>query len=526
MSYVIPAYAHDDEELLLESEAAPSLRFVPRAKQQWLLFVPCTVICFLSWSIGGEPRMTDFGFLLLTLTLAGCLISEFYRFPVRFGIGGLLLFGGSLCWFCHDYFTHWYGIDFNDPTVALMPAWVIAKAAALHCLFITMLAIGLSWQIGRPLQRLLLCLPDPGSNRFYFVLILVMFAIGISPYFIFNAEPIHLALFHAIFGAFEGTGAKLTVFRDGDLNYSWGAYVAQIMEIGEVGAIFAILYALMIGRGFFDRLICVLIWMFWFLIGFGSDRRGEVAFFFMPVISLLFIKYQARAAQMFKNFSLRGYLICGVLTVVLLWLVQFQATFRGTGFVNADLSRIQITKNQGNTMFSEGLEAYELIPNSVPFFRDSIPGEAIIRPIPQTVFDFVVQIIPRALWHDKPIDPLWKWYNEVFLHEADGTKGTTISHGLVGSWYFTYGIAGIIEGGLLVGVLMGVSERALQNSEGRPLGIMVSLGFAVWIFRAYRDWVFLDLYGLVIGCIGLYILILILRPLFGGAQTTSITSAN
>jgi hypothetical protein len=524
MSYVIPAYSHDDEDAALPAATElPALRFVQRYTHQWMFFVIPTAICMLSWAANGIPSLTDVGFSLLTVALAGCLISEFHRFPVRFGIGGLVLYGGSLCWFCQDYFTHWFHADFSDPKIVAtqIEPWVIAKAAALHCLFIMMMSIGLNWRKGRVLERLLLALPDPGDNRFFFVLILVLFAIGISPYFLFNAEPSYLAMYHAMFGGFIGEGAKLTAFRSGNLNFSWSAYVAQIMQIGEVGAIFAIMYTILIGRGILDRVVCFLIWTFWFLVGFGTDRRGEVAFFFMPLIALLFIRFQAQAAVAFKRFSLRGYVFCGLLTVVLLYLVQFQGTFRGTGFVNADYSKVDITKNQGNTMFSEGLKAYRLIPDTVPFFRDSVPGQAIIQPIPQTIYDFFVQAIPRALWNNKPIDPLWKWYNEVYLGVADGTRGTTISHGLVGSWYFSYGIAGVIEGGILVGFMMGVSERALQSSEGRPLGVLVSLGFATWLFRTFRDWIFIDLYGLIIGCVGMYVLIILLRPFFGGSARSA-----
>jgi hypothetical protein len=120
----------------------------------------------------------------------------------------------------------------------------------------------------------------------------------------------------------------------------------------------------------------------------------------------------------------------------LLTIVQFQGTFRGEGFANADLSQLDITKNQGNTMFSEGLLAYSVVgvDGGMPFFNASdFPGEGIILAMPHTLFDFVVGIIPRALWHDKPIDALWEWYNKAYTGMGDGVTGTTISHGLIGS---------------------------------------------------------------------------------------------
>jgi len=55
---------------------------------------------------------------------------------------------------------------------------------------------------------------------------------------------------------------ELVVFRTGNLNYSWGAYVAQLMQIGEVGGIVAIIYAILIARTWTTRLIGLFIWWF------------------------------------------------------------------------------------------------------------------------------------------------------------------------------------------------------------------------------------------------------------------------
>ncbi len=519
MSYVIPAYQYEDEQEVAAPTSLPALLFVPRSKLQWLGFVMPAVFCSISWVSGGIPALTDAGFLLFFLVAAAYLCVEFYRFPVRFGIGGLVLYGGTLCWFAHDYFTHWFRHDFNGLSTDI-PPWVIAKTAALHCMFVMMMSIGLNISKGAWLSKILNSVPTPGDNRSYLFLVLLMFAIGISPFFLFNAEPFYLAIFHVLFSQWTG-GAQLTVFRTGNLNYSWGAYVAQVMQVGQVGGIFAMLYALMISRSLAGKVFGVTIWLFWALVAFESDRRGEISFALLPPIALLFIKNQAKAAAAFRKFSLRAYVFCGMLAFGLLFVVQFQGTFRGVGFAKADLSRLDLTVNQGNTMFSEGLPGFRLVPDTKPYFRATIPGEQWVRPIPQAAFDFAIGIIPRALWNSKPIDGMWKWYNEIITGNLDGTVGTTISHGLVGSWYFAYGFGGIVEGGLLVGWLMGSSERALQNSGGQPIGILMSLAFATWLFRVFRDFIYIDLYGLVIGGIVLAILVKFTRPFLSGAPASS-----
>ena len=186
------------------------------------------------------------------------------------------------------------------------------------------------------------------------------------------------------------------------------------------------------------------------------------------------------------------------------------------------MSQVDIFKNQGNTMFSEGLLGYTLVPDVHPFFyAEDFPGEGFLWAMPRTLFDFSIGPIPRALWNSKPIDKLWTWYNIAYTGMGNGTSGTTISHGLVGSWYFKYGMGGVIEGALLVGWLMGISERALQNSDGKPIGILMSLGFATWIFRIYRDFIFIELYGLLLGGLALYILVPLMRPILQGGNTQS-----
>ena len=252
------------------------------------------------------------------------------------------------------------------------------------------------------------------------------------------------------------------------------------------------------------------------MIEYQTGRRGSISFTLLPPIALLFIKYQARAAVAFKKFPLRAYVVCGTLTLGLWTIVQIQGRFRGGGLATADLSKVNVFESAGNTMFSEGLKGYLLIPDRVPFlYADSFPGEGFITAMPETLWEFVIGPIPRALWHNKPIDKLWSYYNAAYLGTADGTVGTTISHGLVGGWYFKYGMGGVIEGALLVGWLMGLSERTLQNSGGQPIGILMSLSLATWLFRTYRDFIFIDLYEFLIGSFVLAILVLLFRPVFG-----------
>src|SRR5690348_14148633 len=69
-------------------------RFIPA------LYVAPALLAGLSWMMGGKPFMTDLAFLLLACLCGFFAVMELINFPRRFGVGGLVLFGGSLFWFC------------------------------------------------------------------------------------------------------------------------------------------------------------------------------------------------------------------------------------------------------------------------------------------------------------------------------------------------------------------------------------------------------------------------------------------
>jgi hypothetical protein len=511
MSYAIPGIYAEQAEAQVE----PDLIFSPRSRNQWIPFLVPLALCGFAWMGGGIPFLCDAGFLIFTILCSIFLASEFFAFPRRFGIGGLVLWGGVLCWFCQDYFTHWFNHDYTDLSLNIS-SLVVCKAAFLHVLFVMLMSISLNWDlaVGRVVEKMLLFVPDPGNEQLYLWIVLLLFCFTLCPYVVFNAEPWYQCIYHALFAGWTGP-PQLVVFRTGNLNYSWGAYVAQIMQVGAVGGIVAIVYSILVARTWFTRFIGFAIWVFNAMLAFETGRRGEISFSLLPPIALLFIKFQFKTARLFKKVSFTSYIICGLLTIVMLYIVQFQGTFRGGegGYGGADLSKLDLVGNQGNTMFSEGLLGYATIGVDVPFFNaPDFPGEGGIVAVPNTLFDFVLGFIPRALWHDKPVDALWAWYNRKYTGIGDGVTGTTIAHGLVGSWYFKYGLLGMIEGALLVGMLMGVSERALQHSDGKPVSILMSLAFATWLFRTYRDFIFIELYGLIFGGIVLVIIVPLLRP--------------
>jgi len=487
--------------------------FPQRSRNQWLAFIPAVVACGLSWMMGGVPRITDVGFCLLTAVCLVFFVSEMRNFSRRFGVGGLLLYGGVLVWFCHDYFSTWffrseYDFPFRPETVA--------KAAFFYALFILCMSIGLRTGGGRRLQRLILSVPEPGGESAYLIIILVIFAIGLAPFYFDTAEPVLLAIYHGAFSSWTEP-VKWIAGRSGNLNYNWSGYWNTVIQAGMVGGVLAVFFAILVSTRLWSKIVGWTIWLYWTLFIYNGGRRGELAFMVLPPIALLFIKYQSDVAMALRRHSFKAYTICGVLGLILLAAVQVQGTFRGMGLGKADWTQIDLVKDQGNTMFTEGLHGYEMIPDQHDFFGDRFLGEGLIRAYPEQLWWFVIGPIPRALWTTKPVDPLWEWYNKTVVGGSNGREGTTIAKGLVGTWYFNYGIAGVIEGGFLVGWLMGLCERCLQNCGGRPMGLLMSLGIAVWLFRLYRDFNFVELYAFMVGAVVVAFLAFMFRGFSGAA---------
>lgn len=483
--------------------------YLPRSKAMPASFILPTAVCGLSFAAGGIPAVTDLGFILLTALCIGWLIEEVVNFQRRFGVGGLLLFGGILLWFCDDYMGYWLGADYS-----LMPhdPDVVAKAAFYHCIFILFMAIGLELKRGHWAVRLLQGVPEPNSRDFYFILVLFLCFVGFIPYLFFSTENFFTTIWQIIVSGRGNRGFTLTVGRTGALNYNWSGYVLEFIKIGRIAAVLAVIYAVLVAETPFKKIVGWSIWSIWLLLAFGGGNRGHVAIIGVPALFLIFLKYHATAASQGRKISLKAYVGTAVIAVVALYMVQIQAEYRNQGYQDVSVLETDIVNLRGNKMFSEGLRGWDLVGDESPFISNSWTGEGLIKAIPETVFYLVIHPIPRALWRNKPVDPLWAWYNNVMTDR--GSANTTVSKGLVGSWYFRYGLLGMLQGAVLVGWMIGVAERALQQAQGRVMVILASLTFLTWLFRCFRDFAIPEFWEFAIALLFVYAMVRIYNAMF------------
>ena len=479
-----------------------------------IAFALPVAVSALSYLGGGVAPISDLAFLILVVLCATLLGIELVKFGSRQGLGAILIYGGILVWFCHDYASNWFNHDYTqfNSTFPDVTAFIVSRALFYHCLFIDLMVLAFRFPVFRFVDRLVVIVPEPADTRLYLALVVALLLFGWTA-FIATADPLPVSLVKACLWFVPGVGSPIfTTGRTGNMNYNWGGYLAQVLQVGQIGGILASFYALLVARSTAGRVFGWAVWLFWFSYSFTSYRRGDIAFMALPIMTLVFLKYHAQPPTARRTRSLVWLVATGIMVAGTWLLVQEQTAVR---WGNAPL---QVFRASGNTMFSEGLNAWVIIPDQIDHPYDKVFGEGIIRPLPETAWAFVTGPIPRALWRTKPIEQFALWYSAMISKDkrgltSGGVIGTTVSGGAVGSWYFRYGPAGVVEGGLLYGWMMGVAERALRRAQGQPIKVLFSLMFATFMFRCFRDLWWHNLDPIMIAAAVMYVLV---RLFFGG----------
>lgn len=501
------AQSFGDEELLVTSEGNATRSTVPI-----VLLGMASLFPLVSWMGGGIPWLTDIGMLILTLV---CLISmgvEIFKFKTRNGLGGIIASGGAVVWWCHDYMVNWFGSN-RDLPVANVSQEVVARAAFCTILFVVFMFIGLRMQKGKKYGYLLSRIPEP-NEKTYFIIIVTTFILGMIPYLFLAQDSFFVALMKDIVAMRSNEGAIWKVTRSGNLNYNWGAYLFHLLDVGQMGGILGGLCAILIFKETFKRVVSSFIWLVWTALAFGSGARGAVLFMTLPMLFFMTLRQTARNDEDAGGFKFKRYIIPGIFLLVVLAVVQYQGTFRNASTYDRDLNQFSLLKSQGNQMFTESLVGYDLVPSQFDFGGNSFPGAIVLRPIPDTLLRFGIGWIPRALWHGKPsISEFNATVNSMMSGgDAVGDTGGTVCLSVVGGSYTSWGIPGVIEIGLLYGWLCMLVETAFPLSRSKLVPMLFVLGLATWLFRCFRDLTPHDLYPLLIGIGGIWLLNYFLAP--------------
>lgn len=478
-----------DLGLMGERFSATSVEpYEARSSKATLLILSCAVaLSGLSWLADGLPALTDMAIVIVTAICLLEIVRELRNFTRRYGMGALTFYAGCLSWYSIDYITYWFQADY---TATVFPAWVVAKQACLYCLLVWGTTMGLNVQRGdRMAQRLLRLIPEMPSNNAFLGLTLLMSIVGVMPYFFFVSEPFYVAILKDMFNLRSETGASWTIARTGNANTSFGAYILMVPKLGQLSAIMAVLYAVWITRSVPARILCGAIFVFWFMLAFGTGTRGAIIYLMIPSMAFVFLRYHAQTASLLRRFSLRAYVTVGLLGLVTLVVVQFQGTFRGQEFTRTSWRQVDLAGNSSdNGMFSSGLRAVQLVPSQQHFFANAFPGAGIAQMAVREPYLLAISPIPRALWPNKPLDDSVAWYNGAYGGDSASVEGTTIAPGITAGIYMCYGLPASAVFAIFYGWLLGLTERSLRMSFDQPMHIVFVMATFAIFFATFRSW--------------------------------------
>jgi hypothetical protein len=182
--------------------------------------------------------------------------------------------------------------------------------------------------------------------------------------------------------------------------------------------------------------------------------------------------------------------------------IQWQGYSRNQGFTRESFEQVDLSGLRGNEMFSTTLAGMAVFPDESRFVQEPFVGGGVLMAAPNTLYRFVVGPIPRALWHGKPVDPLWARYNSMVTGRSEQSfEGTTIAPGAVGDPYFRYGAFGLMLLATTAGWILRNVEIGIVYAQARPLAMLALLGVAAWQFREFRGLNFQNIYPVIYSCI-------------------------
>ncbi|MFT5433745.1 MAG: oligosaccharide repeat unit polymerase [Myxococcota bacterium] len=200
---------------------------------------------------------------------------------------------------------------------------------------------------------------------------------------------------------------------------------------------------------------------------FDSGTRTWTLLIVAPALFSLLLSRLSRGRLV------RGTIVGGVAFIAALALVQIQSVYRFQATINeADAS--QLLQIDDNDFFTETAIAIDLVPR----FGYVEQFEPIL---------YITNPIPRFLWENKPIPMTLR----AFSSGRSGfdeyvTTGVSRMPSVVGQYYMSWGIWGVVGMGLFWGWMMGAFEKLYRRSEPHSLGAFVGILGLVFLFGSGR----------------------------------------
>lgn len=160
----------------------------------------------------------------------------------------------------------------------------------------------------------------------------------------------------------------------------------------------------------------------------------------------------------------------------MLLVLSFQANFRDSGQINNDF--FQHSPFRGFSLNREVAFIVETYPEQVAFYRESLFFR-ILSPIPETFMLFVTNPIPRTFWPNKPVDPSFSSFNHLRTGATGFEATSNVTPTIPGRFYMLYGVFGVVQIGLMLGVSWRFVDNLLTRSRNRGSSDMMLIAAAL-----------------------------------------------
>jgi len=199
------------------------------------------------------------------------------------------------------------------------------------------------------------------------------------------------------------------------------------------------------------------------------------------VIGAALVNWLLLQKQLRPKLVIVGFLILGVLLTVMQEIVQYRRVGIA-GWLRGESPSESISYLHVDDNFLRLSQTTALFPDITPYVGLQSLAYVLVRPI------------PRVFWPDKPVDA---GYDLPALINLQGSKGTSLTHSIVGELYAMYGLVAVFLGGLFFGRLARMWNKILDVSGGNVKTLMYGLGIMILFvsMRSMQEFVIMS-YGL------------------------------
>ena len=437
----------------------------------WLFLA--TAIYFVRRFLLGFEDITWSGLQILSWVIFGliCLSYLFQLITKRFVFFSArnAVFFGIVYWILSDVLQ-------MIPQIYLLKLDIAMQALMYVFLFVLFVQFGYLFSPSRWIKKKFLELKDGKSPNFAFVMLFLTFCLGAFPYFYYSDWSITKVWEGILSSRYEGVdvGWRREVLGDEK---------ALILALDFFFVTFPSLvafYLITFKKNFWQKIVLVgltfLVWIAEFYMG----TRQVFGFVVLAPVLTVYLVLPKTKRRLFS-------ILFAVLVLILFYLMEVQVYQRGSGFLDRRQQDAPVLAQKDNEHyvtvddnFFQLARVVYFVPQKINFVYFNELWYLLMRPI------------PRVFWEDKPTG-----FGLFFARNIVGRQDTTYSYSILGDFYVSFGVVGIILGGIFFGMLCRNMDQLIPYLGTSKVGIaayvlcLLTLGMAV---RSAQIFVFFGYY--------------------------------